>query len=819
MGLALSPTEPLAYVYNDLSLDISVVDLSDPAHPRETARLATPLPYGLERYPLSYPAALRGAKLFYASVDRRMSSNEKVACASCHVNGESDGRIWSLQELPPGTAGQGHGPRRTIDLLGMGRGFVARQRDPVLGFGELHASGDRDEVQDFEWTFRGPQMGGTGFLGDQAQPELGAPNGRRNADLDTVATYVMALPALRRSPYRTADGRLSEAAVRGATFFTGDDPSGHPADAACATCHVPASAFLDHGFHDVGARRYQEELELNDASRRGACLWCSATPSLVGLFGRPRVHSASRWAKWATGLVALLEDFADPGRPQPHGDIAGLTTRQRLDLAEFVLSIDGDLKGADVPALRDTAPPRIVRVAPTSRTQVEVWFNETIEPASAGDPANYRLVALSSGVPQPITAARVDAQNGDRVTLTTARLDASPEGRTYRLAPAGPIRDAADRASGGTANPIDRNDAANSHAFTLADRLTITLGASGYENLTVPVLDASPLGPHPSRRDRTGVLGNWSNDSAWVYQSTAGPNSGFVRFAWQAAFRAATGIEAEVDLLEASVSLEPREGDAQAVELRRVLQRWDDPPGRDDYNTRPVGGPTWNHHRYPDQPWNRPGAQALGGRGDQVADYDGRFDLAERVDAVAMVTAMNERATFGGPLVTEAFRFWLTHPAQDNGYALRLAGTPGADPAIIFYGADTDLRQKGPVLTLTYRLTDGPATPPHPPTPVDIHSRLHFPWAGQDARSAVGRVRVRLDDGSQQMIDFEPVLYGDMWAPLRELELFNHVSIDPIAHTLTWPNGANFDPETLRHWPLYEDELSARARQWGRVEA
>lgn len=75
-------------------------------------------------------------------------------------------------------------------------------------------------------------------------------------------------------------------------------------------------------------------------------------------------------------------------------------------------------------------------------------------------------------------------------------------------------------------------------------------------------------------------------------------------------------------------------------------------------------------------------------------------------------------------------------------------------------------------------------------------------------------LRVEFDDDTEQTIDFRPVMGGELWGPLHNLELFNQVEIDPIAHTLTWPNGADFDPETLRNWPEYVDELAMRAKAW-----
>lgn len=59
-----------------------------------------------------------------------------------------------------------------------------------------------------------------------------------------------------------------------------------------------------------------------------------------------------------------------------------------------------------------------------------------------------------------------------------------------------------------------------------------------------------------------------------------------------------------------------------------------------------------------------------------------------------------------------------------------------------------------------------------------------------------------------------PVLYGYYYGPLRDLELFNQVRLDPDIHTLVWPNGADFDPATLYNWNEGEgEELAARMAQ------
>ena len=68
-------------------------------------------------------------------------------------------------------------------------------------------------------------------------------------------------------------------------------------------------------------------------------------------------------------------------------------------------------------------------------------------------------------------------------------------------------------------------------------------------------------------------------------------------------------------------------------------------------------------------------------------------------------------------------------------------------------------------------------------------------------------LRVNFDDGTVQIIDFEPVLHGELYGPLRDLQLFNQVRLDPEVATLVWPNGADFDPYMLHEWPRLVDHL------------
>ena len=76
---------------------------------------------------------------------------------------------------------------------------------------------------------------------------------------------------------------------------------------------------------------------------------------------------------------------------------------------------------------------------------------------------------------------------------------------------------------------------------------------------------------------------------------------------------------------------------------------------------------------------------------------------------------------------------------------------------------------------------------------------MDFKFYRVEAFEIIGpyKLLVFFDDGTSQRIDFSRVLFGRMYGSLRDLRLFENVSIDPDVHTLVWPNGADFAPEFL----------------------
>jgi hypothetical protein len=61
-------------------------------------------------------------------------------------------------------------------------------------------------------------------------------------------------------------------------------------------------------------------------------------------------------------------------------------------------------------------------------------------------------------------------------------------------------------------------------------------------------------------------------------------------------------------------------------------------------------------------------------------------------------------------------------------------------------------------------------------------ARFHAPFT----------LRLRFEDGVIRTVDFSAVLAGELYGCLADEDAFDRVRLDEEAHTLVWPNGADF---------------------------
>ncbi|MBW3538651.1 MAG: c-type cytochrome [Planctomycetes bacterium] len=286
-AVRVAPDGNTFYVYNALDFNVVAYDAKQLRPVASVSVCDCPLDEDV----------LAGKRLFYSAL-QPMVSRRWISCSSCHPDGDADGRTWHNPE----------GLRNTQSLAGMA------WTHPI------HWSADRDEVQDFEHTIRGPLMQGRGLIRGKLNDSLAEPNRELSAELDAVAAYANS-HAFPLSPH--AKGGLSAAAHRGRELFFSKETR-------CATCHAGplyTDSRPDAGgefvLHDVGTGG-------DDPSEKMGPKY--DTPTLLGVYRTaPYLHHGR--------AVTLRDVLTTCNAGDRHGKTSHLSDAELDDLVEFLKSL------------------------------------------------------------------------------------------------------------------------------------------------------------------------------------------------------------------------------------------------------------------------------------------------------------------------------------------------------------------------------------------------------------------------------------------------------------------------------------------------
>ncbi len=281
-AVRFSPDGKTFYIYNALDFEVIAYD---------TRTLQSQKKFTITKNPLSKQVLL-GKRLFYTAL-QPMSGRSWISCASCHPDGQPDGKTWQNPE----------GLRNTQSFAGMA------WTHPI------HWSADRDEVQDFEHTIRGPLMQGRGLLRGRLNPSLGKPNRGLSASLDAMAAYSNT-HTFTLSPHSKKG--LSDEAKRGKKIFFAKQNR-------CVECHK--GAFLTDSVPSKNIIRHNVGTAVDDDTEKMEPAY--DTPTLLGLYRTaPYLHHGK-----AKTLTEVLTTY---NHNDQHGKTSHLSKQEVSDLVQFL---------------------------------------------------------------------------------------------------------------------------------------------------------------------------------------------------------------------------------------------------------------------------------------------------------------------------------------------------------------------------------------------------------------------------------------------------------------------------------------------------
>ncbi|MDC0176654.1 Ig-like domain-containing protein [Polaribacter sp.] len=291
------------YVHNQLSRVVSVFDSKPDGELKFNTKWKT-----VAKEILSEDV-LEGKKLFHNTTRSSMSQEGYMSCASCHIDGSSDKRVWDISNL-------GEGFRNTIDLRGKAG----------MKHGMLHWSGNFDEVQDFDNQIQALNEG-TGFVFDKItrnHPQLFSSKYGLHRELDNLAKYVASLNEYPKSPYKNKDGSFTANAKKGRKHFI---------DLKCYTCHS-GSTFTDsklRKLHNVGT------IKETSGNRLKGDLLGLDTPTLISIWDTaPYLHDGS--------AKTLKDVFSVGNLPEAavHQSANTLGKKEFNELMEYIMQLDSE---------------------------------------------------------------------------------------------------------------------------------------------------------------------------------------------------------------------------------------------------------------------------------------------------------------------------------------------------------------------------------------------------------------------------------------------------------------------------------------------
>jgi YVTN family beta-propeller protein len=342
-GIVINARDDRAYVMNEVSRDVSVINLTTNQVTATVRSSDLPVQGSPEA------TILLGKAVFNSStginlpqlgplgtVATRLSSEGWSSCFACHPFGLTDGVVWIFAS----------GPRRTLPLNGT---FAPGDANDIK---ILNHSAIFDEVQDFEGNIRNVS-GGLGLItlaDGTPDPNVTAftpPNAGRSQHLDALAQYVAHIrtpnsPLAKVDP----DSPLGQEIAYGRSLFD---------QAGCATCHGgPGWSSSRRGtlaqpppaseINNTQLSRFLKKVGTFDANARNEIRATGAAPlgadgfnppSLLGAHALgPYLHNGS-----ALSFENVLENVTH--RAAGSGGTDMLTdSRDRAALVLFLRSID-----------------------------------------------------------------------------------------------------------------------------------------------------------------------------------------------------------------------------------------------------------------------------------------------------------------------------------------------------------------------------------------------------------------------------------------------------------------------------------------------